>query len=173
MSLPLPQYLARPVDGATTYGCLRRTGDGDRQFWLIEGEPQVAVMAKRLFPGAEGRGAGVAKFSANRRTFGDLVWLLHRWPLRIEDPVVFDAAYREAVEYALQRQAANSEPVLAQPDVVFKGTLRPFQQEGLNWMLTNRRTLIADEMGLGKRSRGLHSWPPSKRGPRLSWRLHT
>ncbi|MCY0290188.1 DEAD/DEAH box helicase [Pseudomonas aeruginosa] len=165
MSLPLPQYLARPVDGATTYGCLRRTGDGDRQFWLIEGEPQVAVMAKRLFPGAEGRGAGVAKFSANRRTFGDLVWLLHRWPLRIEDPVVFDAAYREAVEYALQRQAANSEPVLAQPDVVFKGTLRPFQQEGLNWMLTNRRTLIADEMGLGKTVQGIaflateQAWP--------------
>lgn len=165
MSLPLPQYLAMPHEATETFGTLRRDDAARGNFWVIDGDPQVAVMAKRIFPGSQGRGAGVAKFSANRRTFADLVWFLHRWPLKIESRSEFDAAYRETVEYVQQRQAANASPVCMKPDVVFKGVLRPFQEEGLSWSLTNRRTLIADEMGLGKTVQGIaflatdQSWP--------------
>lgn len=36
------------------------------------------------------------------------------------------------------------------PEGSFEGTLRPFQQEGLAFLLRNERCLLADEMGLGK-----------------------
>lgn len=161
MNVPLPSYLARPQSSGETFGTLTKV----EKHWVINGDPQVAVMAKRLFPGSEGRGAGVAKFPANKRTFADLVWFLHRWPLQIANPDEFDAQYRATCEYVAQRQAINSNPVCTTPGVVFKGKLRPFQQEGLSWMNTNRRTLLADEMGLGKTVQALallateQAWP--------------
>lgn len=32
----------------------------------------------------------------------------------------------------------------------FRGTLRPFQKAGVNYILTNKRVIVGDEMGLGK-----------------------
>ena len=163
MNMPLPQYLARPVPAGETFGTLSKEKNGN--FWIIEGDPQVAVMAKRLFPGSQGRGSGIAKFPVNKRTFADLVWFLQRWPLQIANPDDFETDYQSTCQYVAKRQAINANPVQAVPDVVFKGELRPFQQEGLSWMLTNRRTLVADEMGLGKTVQALsflatdQSWP--------------
>lgn len=165
MNMDLPQYLARPQIADQTFGTLTKVKKDQGYYWLIDGDPQVAVMAKRLFPGSEGRGSGKAKFPANKRTFADLVWFLQRWPLQIVNPEDFDADYQETCEYVAKRQAINANPVCAVPDVVFKGELRPFQQEGLSWMLTNRRTLLADEMGLGKTVQALsmlateQAWP--------------
>lgn len=157
----LPQYLARPHAAGQTFGTLAKVNN----HWVIEGDPQVAVMAKRLFPGSEGRGAGVAKFPANKRIFADLVWFLHRWPLQITTPDEFEVNYQETCEYVAHRQEINANPICLTPDVAFKGELRPFQGEGLSWMLTNRRTLLADEMGLGKTIQALallatdQDWP--------------
>lgn len=165
MSMVLPQYLTRPTITTETFGSLCKQSDRNGTYWIIKGDPQVAVMAKRLFPGADGRGAGIAKFPANRRTFADLVWFLHRWPLTIENEAEFNTDYQETCEYVSHRQAINISPIAATPDVIFKGTLRPFQQESLSWMLANRRTLIADEMGLGKTVQALsclatdQAWP--------------
>jgi superfamily II DNA or RNA helicase len=161
----LPQYLSRPVLDGETFGSLSKESDKSGSFWVIKGDPQVAVMAKRLFPGANGRGAGIAKFPANRRIFADLVWFLQRWPLRIDSQCEFDAAYHETCEYVARRQELNAHPITTTPDVIFKGTLKPFQQEGLSWMLANTRTLVADEMGLGKTIEALsflataQAWP--------------
>lgn len=165
MNMALPQYLARPQSAGETFGTLTKVKKDLGHYWLIEGDPQVAVMAKRLFPGSEGRGSGRAKFPANKRTFADLVWFLQRWPLQIVNPDEFDADYQETCRYVVKRQEINANPISAVPDVVFKGELRPFQQEGLSWMLTNNRTLLADEMGLGKTVQALsllateQSWP--------------
>jgi len=165
MNMPLPQYLALPPVGVPTFGTLTKHKNGSSHFWVIEGDPQVAVMAKRLFPGSEGRGNGVAKFPANKRVFADLVWFLQRWPLQIMNPDDFDQDYKQTCDYVHMRQSIIDNPVQATPDVVFKGELRPFQEEGLSWMLTNQRTLLADEMGLGKTVQALsflatsQSWP--------------
>lgn len=163
--MALPQYLARPQVVGQTFGTLTRIKKDQGAYWLIEGDPQVAVMAKRLFPGSDGRGTGKAKFPANKRTFADLVWFLQRWPLQIVNPEDFDIAYQETCEYVAKRQEINANPICAVPDMIFKGELRPFQQEGLSWMQTNRRTLLADEMGLGKTVQALsmlatdQAWP--------------
>lgn len=163
--MEVPQYLARPQPASESFGVLRRESTPKGEFWIIDGEPQVAEMAKRVFPGSSGRGAGIAKFPANRRNFGDLVWFMHRWPLQVDDPSLFDQAYGDACNYAMQRKQLAKGCVVAHPDVTFKGELSPFQCEGLAWMLGNRRTLLADEMGLGKTVQALaylatdQQWP--------------
>ena len=152
----LPQYLTLPPSSAEVFGKLRKCSHGLNSngtkgiVWEIEADPQVIVLAKRLFPGAEGRGRGHAKFPANKRSFGDLVWLLQRYPLTVENPDEFLIDYEETCTYVRKRQDILQNPKVVLPDALFRGELRVYQQEGLDWSLTNRRTLIADGMGLGK-----------------------
>ncbi len=146
-----PDYLRDAHPGRHTYGTLsynRRS-----KCWTIRGEPCVTELAKRLFPGCDGRGRGVARFTAHRRIIGDLNWLMLRYPLEIKesDRKRWEESLDEAREYAFRREQALSAPETAQPpEGSFSGTLLPFQQEGLGFMLASRRCLLADEMGLGK-----------------------
>ena len=146
-----PDYLRDAHPGRHTYGTLsynRRS-----KCWTIKGEPCVTELAKRLFPGCDGRGRGVARFTAHRRIIGDLNWLMLRYPLEIResDRKRWEESLDEAREYAFRREQVLSAPETAQPpEGSFSGTLLPFQQEGLGFMLASRRCLLADEMGLGK-----------------------
>jgi len=147
----LPAYLRDPSPEQHTYGTLsynRRS-----RCWTIKGEPCVTELAKRLFPGCEGRGRGVARFTAHRRIIGDLNWLMLRYPLEIKetDRQRWESALEDAREYALRREEwrAHPDPVTP-PEGSFHGSLLPFQQIGLSFMLSSRRCLLADEMGLGK-----------------------
>lgn len=146
-----PDYLRDAHPGRHAYGTLsynRRS-----KCWTIKGEPCVTELAKRLFPGCDGRGRGVARFTAHRRIIGDLNWLMLRYPLEIResDRKRWEESLDEAREYAFRREQALSVPETAQPpEGSFSGTLLPFQQEGLGFMLASRRCLLADEMGLGK-----------------------
>ena len=146
-----PDYLRDAHPGRHTYGTLsynRRS-----KCWTIRGEPCVTELAKRLFPGCDGRGRGVARFTAHRRIIGDLNWLMLRYPLEIResDRKRWEESLDEAREYAFRREQALSAPETAQPpEASFSGELLPFQQEGLGFMLASRRCLLADEMGLGK-----------------------
>jgi len=146
----IPQYLERPRPGTDTFGILKYCRRKGERFWEIHGDPQAVMMAKRLFPGSEGRGTGVAKFPATDRMFPDLVWFLQRWPMEVEDQKQWERDYRDSCNQVVRRAELNRNPVQTMPSPDFKGILRPFQEEGLSWLLTNRRTLLADEMGLGK-----------------------
>ena len=146
-----PPYLESPPDEAVTYGTL--SYNKRSRCWTIKGEPYVTELAKRLFPGCDGRGRGVARFTAHRRIIGDLNWLMLRYPLEIKeaDKARWESALADAREYALKRIAALSAPQYAVPPAdAFGGVLMEFQKAGLAFMLNNRRCLLADEMGLGK-----------------------
>lgn len=150
--LALPPYLqANATAAGKTYGELsynRRT-----RCWVIKGEPSVCQMAKRLFPGCDGKGRGVARFTANRRNAGDLNWLMLRYPLTIRpsDAARWEQAIREAREYARAREQARFAPqAIDPPPAFFKGQLLPFQREGTAYLVNTPRALLADEMGLGK-----------------------
>ena len=98
-----PVYLSDAPEGAHTYGTLsynRRS-----KCWTIKGEPCVTELAKRLFPGCDGRGRGVARFTAHRRIIGDLNWLMLRYPLEIKeaDRARWAEALKDAREYAIRR----------------------------------------------------------------------
>ena len=146
-----PAYLRDVPPGARTYGTLsynRRS-----KCWTIKGDPCVTELAKRLFPGCDGRGRGVARFTAHRRIIGDLNWLMLRYPLEVRDTdrARWESALEEAREYAVRREEAlRMPPTATPPPQVFSGELLPFQQQGLGFMLSTRRCLLADEMGLGK-----------------------
>ena len=146
-----PAYLRDATPGRHTYGVLsynRRS-----KVWTIKGDPCVTELAKRLFPGCEGRGRGVARFTAHRRIIGDLNWLMLRYPLQIResDRERWASALEEAREYAVRREQALSMPETATPPAeTFSGELLPFQKQGLGFLLSTRRCLLADEMGLGK-----------------------
>lgn len=146
-----PCYLRDIPPDQRTYGTLsynRRS-----KCWTIKGDPCVTELAKRLFPGCDGRGRGVARFTAHRRIIGDLNWLMMRYPLEIKesDRSRWESALSDAREYAVRRdQILSASETVAPPAESFTGTLLPFQQTGLAFMLASRRCLLADEMGLGK-----------------------
>ncbi len=151
---PVESYPAYLRDGAPDgyrYGTL--SYNCKSKCWMIKAEPCVTELAKRLFPGCDGRGRGVARFTAHRRTVGDLNWLMLRYPLEIResDRERWAAALDEAREYAVSRERAQRMPQTAvPPDGSFAGQLLDFQQQGLAFLLNTRRCLLADDMGLGK-----------------------
>lgn len=146
----LPPYLRFSAHTRAPLATLRKISEQRGHYWLVEGDPQVTMMAKRLFPASDGRGSGIAKFPVNQRLFGDLVWFLQRYPVEILSRAEFDADYASACAYELRRQAILQQPQSRLPAQLFRGTLRAYQEEGNDWIHTHRRTLLADDMGLGK-----------------------
>ena len=146
----LPAYLREAPQTGHIYGTLsynRRS-----KCWTIKGEPCVTEMAKRLFPGSE-RKRGEARFTANRRIIGEVNWLMLRYPLAIaeRDRALWQRSLEQAQAHAVERARAATLPRRAvPPEGSFAGELRPFQQEGLSFLLATPRALLADEMGLGK-----------------------
>lgn len=146
--LALPDYLRPPSLAEVTYGTLSFSAKTKQ--WVIRGEPCVVQLAKRLFPGAGGRGRGIVRFAASRRIAGDLNWLMLRYPLIIKNEDQWYAAYQSARELALQKQRLFTQPLALQPPPGFTGELMEFQKEGLGFLTRTGRALLADEMGLGK-----------------------
>ncbi len=154
----IPPYLldtdgAQPEEGGAhrTYGTL--SYNRRRDCWVVRGDPGVTELCKRLFPGSESGRRGEARFPAHRRIVGDLNWLMLRYPLavRAADRERWEQALTDAREYVVRRETARRMPERVEPSPsVFTGTLTPFQQEGLAFLLRTDRALLADEMGLGK-----------------------
>lgn len=150
----IPTYLIQPTEADYYYGTIEFEKRTDS--WVIKGEPIVCQFAKRLFPGAEGRGPGIARFKSNKRTNGDLNWLMMRYPLQIKNQVLWNECYQEAVKHVLKRNAINKLPQKIVPSsMFFNGELTEFQKEGVAYLRNNAPTLCADDMGLGKTIEGL------------------
>ena len=146
-----PGYLRSVDASARCYGTL--SYNRKSKCWTIKAEPCVTELAKRLFPGCDGKGRGVARFTAHRRVIGDLNWLMLRYPLEIaeRDRERWESALEDARDYAIRRERALRMPESAvPPEEAFSGKLLDFQQQGLAFLLSARRCLLADDMGLGK-----------------------
>ncbi len=147
----LPAYLREPPIPSRTFGTLsynRRS-----KCWTVKGDPSVTEMCKRLFPGSAGSKRGEARFTAHRRMVGDLMWLMLRFPLEVNprDRALWAQSVQAARDHAVRKAIAARIPErMTPPEGTFTGELRPFQQEGLAFLLQHDRCLLADEMGLGK-----------------------
>ncbi len=147
----LPAYLREPPIPSRTFGTLsynRRS-----KCWTVKGDPSVTEMCKRLFPGSAGSKRGEARFTAHRRMVGDLMWLMLRFPLEVNprDRALWAQSVQAARDHAVRKAIAARMPErMTPPEGTFTGELRPFQQEGLAFLLQHDRCLLADEMGLGK-----------------------
>ncbi len=147
----VPPFLRTVVDSRRTYGTL--SYNARRKCWQIKGERGVTELAKRLFPGSDGGRRGEARFSAHKRTVGDVQWLMLRYPLEIaaKDQARWQQAVKDARRYYKNLEAARTcAPAQQLQEACFSGTLRPFQLTGLAWLNLTERALLADEMGLGK-----------------------
>ncbi len=164
-----PSYLREVGAPVHLYGTLGYNRKA--RCWVIKGEPCVTELAKRLFPGCEGRGRGEARFTAHRRIIGELNWLMLRYPLEVReaDRERWAEALEEARDYAAWREARLSMPESADPPAErFSGELMPFQKQGLAFLLGSRRALLADEMGLGKTVQALSYLATTARFPVLA-----
>ncbi len=154
MNGDLPPYLREDATNAShekIFGTL--SYNRKRNCWVVKADPSVTEFCKRLFPGSAAGKRGEARFTAHRRIVGDLNWLMMRFPLEVkpQDAARWQEALADARAYALRREAARRMPERVSPEPsVFAGTLTPFQQEGLGFLLRTDRCLLADEMGLGK-----------------------
>ncbi len=146
----VPPFLRDGEPASYYYGTL--SYNARRKCWVIKGDPGVTELAKRLFPGSDAK-RGEARFTAHRRIIGDVNWLMMRYPLQVaeRDKERWQQALNQARNYYREREKARILTMAPQPSpAVFSGQLRPFQQQGLNWLLLTPRALLADEMGLGK-----------------------
>ena len=147
----LPAYLRQVDTPGEAYGTL--SWNRRSRCWVVKGDPSVTEMCKRLFPGSAGARRGEARFTAHRRMVGDLCWLMMRFPLEIRaaDKALWDKAVTDARSAAIRKaKTARMPQRMEPPEGSFTGTLMPFQQEGLSFLLQHDRCLLADEMGLGK-----------------------
>ncbi len=146
-----PAYLQDAPEGGHYYGTL--SYNSRRKCWTVRAEPCVTELCKRLFPGSDTGKRGEARFTAHRRIIGDINWLMLRYPLEVapRDRERWQKAVHEARVYAAQRSRMQEMPQRMEvPQGMFLGTLKPFQQAGLSWLIHTKRGLLADEMGLGK-----------------------
>lgn len=145
---PIPLYLTEPIVDDHEYGVL--TYNPVQKMWVIEGEPVVVEMAKRLFHGSQGLGPGRAQFPDTKRVVGDLNWLMLRFPLKVKDQDRWQASREQAIQHALVRREIARRPHKEVPPPTFTGTLKPYQEEALAYLYHNERSLLADEFGMGK-----------------------
>ena len=126
-----PAYLAEPDRGRGIYGTL--TYNARARVWTIRGEPCVVELAKRLFPGCDGRGRGTARFAAHARIIGDLNWLMLRYPLEIARSrprtLAKGGNSRPRIRRA-PRARRGVAPSRVTPPATFRGNLMPFQKLG-------------------------------------------
>ncbi len=150
----LPPYLRTDASCAQEeQACGTLSYNKKRNCWVVKADPSMTEFCKRLFPGTAASKRGEARFTAHRRIVGDLNWLMMRYPLALkpQDAARWQEALADARAYAIRREAAKRMPERVSPEPsVFAGTLTPFQQEGLGFLLRTDRCLLADEMGLGK-----------------------
>ena len=148
----IPSYLRAPNPNERRYGTVRY--DEQDITWIVEAEPVVIELAKRLFPSSNVRIPGQVRFRANRRNTGELNWLMLRFPLDVAEVSQWEQARQDTIEHVFYRAELNRQPRPAEP-LGMKAELTPFQKEGLAYLLHNRRCLLADDMGLGKTVQGL------------------
>ncbi len=147
----IPAYLQRPPVGDEPVGTLvPHRKNGVVQDWIIEGEPGMVEIIKRLFPGSKSQGRGKCRFPNTKRNAESLNWIMLRYPLRIADEQAWEESYRAAVDHAMRMRDFNKRPGKIVPPPDFVGTLKEFQKEGLSYLVGTERALLADEMGLGK-----------------------
>lgn len=165
----IPAYLQKPIEtDEPPVGKLLPVRQGEKiREWLIEGEPGMVQMVKRLFPGSVSPGQGRCKFTNNKRNAENLNWLMLRFPLEIVDKQAWDISYQEAVDHALRIKDFNNRPTKILPPAEFVGDLRGFQEEGLSYLAGAERALLADEMGLGKTPQALAFLATEKAYPAL------
>jgi len=165
-AVTLPAYMAPPPQSAVTLGEIRY--NRRRKNWMLEGDPSVTQVVKRLFPAADAGKRGYVSFPDHWRYVADMNWVMLRFPVAVaeRDRERWQGALEHAKERILRRERFLQAPCPVRPmSSQFAGELLDFQQTGASFLLQQQRALLADEMGLGKTVQALaalavrQEWP--------------
>lgn len=110
--------------------------------FVLEGSPAAAELARRLFPAQTARKADKAIFEAHPDDVPDIDYLISRWAVDLTP------AASARLEDLRRRGSAPDHAEIG--GSWFRGVLKPYQEGGVDYLLSNARALLADEMGLGK-----------------------
>lgn len=121
-------------------------------WWGMRVEPHVAIKVKRMFPRIEQGRTDLMRMLDTPEIAADIVWLMERYPLDMEDSVRqrvheeakrYDA-YMETIEHLLAgRTALNEFPPPARAP-------REYQTIGADLAYLTGGLLLGDDVGLGK-----------------------
>ncbi|WP_244435065.1 DEAD/DEAH box helicase [Methylocystis sp. SC2] len=167
----LPPYLRRPdASGAIATLEYVAAHSGEKEDipakWRLSGSSAVILMAEKMFSGAHASARrDTILFFAWSANFDDLLAIMQRYPVAIDDGAraAWEAQYAEAIRSYRFRALAPSAAAASRGR--FKGELKPFQMEGVQFLLSNARGILADDMGLGKTvqalaaAEALDEWP--------------
>lgn len=134
-----------------TYGTIKYL-NGE---WVIDAEPQVMMILRRIFEGLSR--FGHARISHTPSNCRDLEWFLSRYPLEVSHP---DILFGMADQH--RKKIFHLESILAgdYKSQVFDLAipLRHYQQQAVDLYLANNGLLCADDLGLGKSAIGIASF---------------
>jgi SWI/SNF-related matrix-associated actin-dependent regulator 1 of chromatin subfamily A len=167
----LPPFLRRPDErGAIATLEYVPAHPGEKEEipakWRLSGSSAVVLMAEKMFSGAHvSARRDTILFLAWPANFDDLLAVMQRYPVAIDAGArgAWEAQYAEAIRSYRCRALAPSEAARSRGR--FKGELKPFQMEGVQFLLANARGILADDMGLGKTvqalaaAEALDEWP--------------
>jgi len=137
--------------GTVEFSQVTRLGETASR-WVIETEPHVALRVKRLFGRVAKNGTpGHIEVLATDETSRDILWLLQRYPLRIQES---DRAELELRSAAYEQRVVDVGRLLS-GDIApraFDLALPPreYQRIAAEAALRTRGLLVADDVGLGK-----------------------
>jgi SNF2 family DNA or RNA helicase len=117
--------------------------------WVLEAEPHVLMMAKRIFKKVEATSNRVITIPATPEVARDLEWFSLRYPLEI--PEIDN----------LKSQAATYVEAILRRDELLTGKFKPrtfklalpardYQSEAAEVMLSKKAMILGDQVGLGK-----------------------
>jgi len=157
-TIDLPYILRRPnqIGALAKLTLVDHKDDGDAlKRWRLTGSPMIIELGRKLFPAARANQVKSITWPAIQPLFGDLLMLLHRHPVEV-GPSARNLWEEQYAEELRQWELRNLPKVAARSlGDLFIGTLKPFQEEDVDAMVTARRMLNGDDLGLGKTPQGL------------------
>ena len=142
LHVPLP-----PPRAAENYGTVLRRGG----WWLIDCEPHVMIMLKRVFVKVDPAGKDGVRVRRTPEVDRHLQWFLDRYPMEMA-PADAAALHRGAEEAREMARVVSSciAGTLEPRSFRLNGELREYQKLAAELWLRGKRMLLADDLGLGK-----------------------
>lgn len=128
-----------------TYGTISL----DKDHWVLQCEPHVAMRAKRMFSQVKKGTQGAIRLLDTIETARDLEWFLERYPMEVKDAdhlATKASAHKERESLVDRLLSLRGEA----PPVPLALPLRDYQSIAVHMAHARKGLLLADSVGLGK-----------------------
>lgn len=133
---------------------------------MIQCEPHVTTMLKRVIPRIDPGSQGLHTLKDNPESARDLAWFLDRYPMKVNRPDHLEKQKQLHIEKTALVDDLINRRTIPKP---FKLALPPREYQSLaaNVLLTSGGLLLADDVGLGKTAAAICTFAERKTLPAL------